>query len=132
MGCSTASFPNTPCCGMVALLTQDLLFSSRLAAEARSSGIDLYVLSGTAALIELVKAQALAGILLDLETSGLDVAALLRELPRRETVRVIAYGPHVHERRLAAAAEAGCDEVLSRGQLDKSAPTVLRRLAGVG
>jgi len=29
---------------------------------------------------------------------------------------VVAFGPHVHEERLAAAREAGCDEVLSRGE----------------
>jgi hypothetical protein len=31
-------------------------------------------------------------------------------------LRVVAFGPHVHEERLAAARNAGCDEVVSRGE----------------
>jgi hypothetical protein len=96
----------------VALLTQDLMFSSRLAAEARRSGIDLVVLPGQSSL-------------------GLDVAELMDAVRRGGVSRVAAYGPHVHAGRLAAATAAGCDEVLSRGQLDKSSAAVLRRLAGI-
>jgi hypothetical protein len=33
--------------------------------------------------------------------------------------RIIAYGPHVDEALLADAKEAGCDEVLTRGQFNK-------------
>jgi hypothetical protein len=41
--------------------------------------------------------------------------------------RVIAFGPHVHEDRLAAARAAGCDSVLSRGQFFSQAENVLGR-----
>jgi hypothetical protein len=115
----------------VALLTQDLMFSSRLAAEARRSGIDLVVLPGQSSLLPLPAETGVAGLLIDLETPGLDVAELMDAVRRGGVSRVAAYGPHVHAGRLAAATAAGCDEVLSRGQLDKSSAAVLRRLAGI-
>jgi hypothetical protein len=30
--------------------------------------------------------------------------------------KIVAFGPHVHEAKLAAARSAGCDEVISRGR----------------
>jgi hypothetical protein len=41
---------------------------------------------------------------------------------------ILAYGPHVHEDRLAAARAAGCDAVVSRGQLDREADSLLATL----
>lgn len=37
-------------------------------------------------------------------------------------VRMVAFGPHVQESRLAAAADAGCSPVLSRGQFQARLP----------
>ena len=43
---------------------------------------------------------------------------------------MIAYGPHVDEAVLADAAEAGCDQVLTRGQFNKQYPELLQGAAG--
>ena len=40
--------------------------------------------------------------------------------------RVVAFGPHVHEQRLAAARDAGCDLVVSRGQFFSQLETILK------
>jgi hypothetical protein len=42
---------------------------------------------------------------------------------------IVAYAPHVHEDRLRAATEAGCNEVLSRGQFDRQMDDILARYA---
>jgi hypothetical protein len=56
-------------------------------------------------------------LLVDLDHPEADMAALFRELAQlRVRPRVAAYGPHVKEHLLTAAAEAGCDIVLSRGE----------------
>ena len=61
-------------------------------------------------------------VIVDLSTPGLDVAGFVKRLrgikasDAMSELRIIAFGPHVHEDRLAAAREAGCDEVMSRGQ----------------
>jgi hypothetical protein len=57
--------------------------------------------------------------LVDLTLDGLDVDDLMQQLAvhEGEPPRVIAYGPHVHEERLAQARAAGC-EVLTRGEFN--------------
>ena len=46
---------------------------------------------------------------------------------RRRRPTIVAFGPHVHEERLAAAREAGCDEVVSRGQFFAQLDAILGR-----
>src|SRR5260221_690268 len=102
-------------------LTADLVFSSRVAAVAERLGARMQLVSAPAVLLEkLTAAGDRPVVLLDLNTSGFDPQTLVPEL-RRGTpapVAVIAYGPHVHEARLAAAVAAGCEPVLTRGQFN--------------
>ncbi len=68
-------------------------------------------------------------VLLDLSMAGFDPRQWVPRLrasanPPRG---IVAYSPHVHQERLAAAAEAGCDEVLTRGQLHAKLDAVLER-----
>ena len=42
------------------------------------------------------------------------------------SVHVVAFGPHVHEERLAAAREAGCDVVVSRGKFFAELDAILK------
>ena len=71
----------------------------------------------------------------DLRTPGLDVQALMRTLQGRKgaPVQVLAFGQHVHETLLAQAEEAGCDEVVSRGEFERRFDAALARLvSGAG
>jgi DNA-binding NarL/FixJ family response regulator len=106
-------------------LTTDLFFSSRVLGVAKSAGWDLQTVGTLAALKErLTGADACPLVLIDLTLPKLEldrtVAAVRERFP---AARIVAYGPHVQEFALAAAAAAGCDEVLSRGQLDRSLPS---------
>lgn len=49
-----------------------------------------------------------------------DIGQTVEDLRERfgNQLRCVAFGPHVQEARLQAAAAAGCDPVLSRGQLN--------------
>ena len=57
-------------------------------------------------------------MVLDLETAGLNPSTLLgNDKPAdASSPKILAFGPHVHAKRLADARAAGCDEVLSRGE----------------
>jgi len=68
-------------------------------------------------------------VLVDLSTQGLDLRALIRRLRAvsSRAISIVAYGPHVQEANLAAAREAGCDEVLARGQIDLQIEAMLAR-----
>jgi CheY-like chemotaxis protein len=65
--------------------------------------------------------------LLDLSMPGLNVAdavARLRDAVGPEAA-ILAFGPHVHAAKLAAATKAGCDRVLTRGQFSRDMASVL-------
>jgi CheY-like chemotaxis protein len=109
-------------------LTKDLFFASRVTATARSLGAELQVVGSLDDLLQKAKEQAYSLVLLDLDTPGADPAAIVAGL-REQTAAppaVIAFGSHVHEARLAAAHQAGCDQVLTRGQFDRRMAEILR------
>jgi len=70
-------------------------------------------------------------VLIDLTMSGVDLNELLARLKATDPApqSVMAFGPHVHRQRLDAARQAGCDRVLTRGQLHEHAAEVLGEFA---
>jgi CheY-like chemotaxis protein len=114
----------------IIFLTNDLVFSSRVAGAAARNRLSLQTAVSAAALIELTtSADARPLVLLDLNAPGVDPAQVVPALraladPPRA---IIAYGPHVHEKRLSAAKGAGCEEVLTRGQFSAQMDEVLRK-----
>ncbi len=113
------------------LLTSDLMTASQAQGAAARAGCPLKTVAGAAALVAEAARQAPTLVIVDLTTPGLDIQALvpqLTELARRP--QILAFGPHVHEARLEAAAAAGCDRVISRGQFHAQAEQILARCAG--
>jgi DNA-binding NarL/FixJ family response regulator len=100
------------------LLTGDLMVASRVAGAAARVGVSLE----TAATVERAVALCEQGrarlVLVDLSAPALKPRELVERLASVATVRprIVAFGPHVHEALLSAAREAGCDEVVSRGE----------------
>lgn len=93
------------------LLCDDLIFSSKITATARAQGLTVRVARSVDALLAMLPTPASA-VILELDHSDFDVAALKAQLP----MRVIAYGSHVNVERLKAARSAGCDLVMPRSQ----------------
>ncbi len=114
----------------VLFLTSDLVFSSRVAASASQMGATLRTVMAPAKLADEFAAHPDVSLLLiDLYMPGLDIAAVVVEARAAvsHSLGIVAYGPHVHEDRLGAAREAGCDEVLTRGQFNSQIDAVLSR-----
>ncbi len=102
----------------VLALVSELMTQSTIAAAATRAGVTLMAV-GTAQQLLAVAAKAQpALVVLDLSQPALDVGLLLADLRPllAPSCQVVAFGPHVHKARLEAAAAAGCDRVLSRGQ----------------
>ncbi|HEV2968407.1 MAG TPA: hypothetical protein VGY55_00370 [Pirellulales bacterium] len=78
---------------------------------------------------QVAAAEAPPFVLLDLNVPGLDPRQLVPDLRAAASPprAIVAYGPHVHEDRLAAATAAGCDEVLTRGQFNARMDEVLAK-----
>ena len=109
-------------------MTGDLVISSQARSAAEACGVMLALARTPEELLRLTAEQAPRLVVLDLTVPGLDPVALvgqLRQLAAPPTV--IAFGPHVREDQLAAAREAGCDLILSRGNFQRTATDLLRR-----
>ena len=100
------------------MLSDDLIFFSRVAGTARAHGLVVKQAKTAAALLEIAKREPPGGVILDLQNDGLDLPVLISEL--RATCpampNVIAYGSHVEAETLRAARVAGCDTVMPRSQ----------------
>lgn len=105
------------------LLTADLLIASQMPA---GQGV-LKVVSKPAQAVEECNRSPIHLIAIDLTLAGLDIAGLVVQLRVLDAPpsSIIAFGPHVQTARLQAAREAGCDEVISRGELHVRLPKLL-------
>ncbi len=107
---------------MILFLTRDLFFIPVLQAAAGRCDAEMV----TAFSIDAPQATGLpagetTACIIDLSSVAVDemqnvVDSLRARFPHAQ---VVAFGPHVQEQRLQSAHGAGCDQVLTRGQLNK-------------
>ncbi len=116
---------NTSPLGLV--LSDDLLFTSRILGTARDLGLRFRSARSAANLETLAEQEAPRCVLLDLSNPGLDIAQLLQNFRARchPMPRVVAYGSHVDTATLRAGREAGCDPVLPRSKFVEELPKAL-------
>jgi CheY-like chemotaxis protein len=102
----------------IVLLTGDLMVVSRVGGAAMGPGVEMVTASSTQQAAELCDDAGARLLVVDLSMPMLDVSALVRQVKSNGSggPTIVAFGPHVHEDRLAAARAAGCDQVVSRGQ----------------
>lgn len=116
---------------MIAFVTSDLVFPSRVAGVAQRLGAKLLTAGTIAALApNLEPPPSVMVALLDLNSPGVDptvVVPWFKGLPTPPKA-IVAFGPHVHKAKLEAAQAAGCDYVLSRGQFDAQMDKLLEEL----
>ena len=110
------------------LLSDDLIFSSRIAGTARAVGCVLKTARTPAVLETLARQEAPRCVIVDLANPGLDIVALMEQLRSicPTMPRVVAYGSHVDTASLRAGREAGCDPVLPRSKFVEDLPTALQ------
>jgi DNA-binding NarL/FixJ family response regulator len=102
------------------------MFSSRLIGAARALSVPLQLVAAPGELPDKLAADCRL-VLVDLSLAGLDLLAAIEAVRERApAARIVAFGAHVDEAALAAARQAGCDEVLSRGQFHKQYAELLR------
>jgi CheY-like chemotaxis protein len=108
------------------LLSDDLIFTSRISGTGRDLGLNVIAARSQTALLDVAVRQPPTCVIVDLAFPALDVPALiagLGQLPHRP--RVVAYGSHVDTASLKAARAAGCDVVLPRSKFVEDLPTEL-------
>ena len=109
------------------LLSDDLIFASRIAGTARTLGLEVRQVRTADQLSELATRLQARCVIVDLAFPGLDLPDLMRRLGETGAPRVVAYGAHVDPESLRAARAAGCAPVLPRSKFVEDLP---RELAG--
>jgi len=109
------------------LLSDDLIFTSRITGTGRDLGLLIQSARSTPLLQALACRQTPRCILVDLANPGLVIAELMDWLRQslQPLPRVVAYGSHVDTATLKAAREAGCDPVLPRSKFVEDLPRQL-------
>src|SRR5438270_732684 len=109
------------------LLSDDLMFSSRITGTARDLGLTIKPARSVDVLEKLARQEAPRCVIVDLANPGLSVATLIKDLREVCTPmpRVVAYGSHVDAAGLKAARDAGCDIVLPRSAFVEHLPQKL-------
>lgn len=112
----------------IVLLTTDLTVVSRVEGAAKLVGADVQIAPNAAQALMQCDDSSAKALVIDLSTPALDLGIIqqLAADPKR-SIRIIAFGPHVHEDRLAAARAAGCDLVLSRGQFFRDISAIISK-----
>jgi CheY-like chemotaxis protein len=89
--------------------------------------LELQTVMSGAELLATAAQRAPDTVILDLCMPNIDVAKLVPGLRALQPPpgRVVAFGPHVHGPLLQQAKDAGCDEVLTRGQFHANIDAVL-------
>lgn len=106
----------TPPAGL--LISDDLIFTSRITATARAVGVSVAPVRSMALALAKARESSPPAVIVDLHNPGLDIAGLMAGLREACSAmpRVIAYGSHVDVETLRVARGAGCDRVMPRSQ----------------
>src|SRR5260370_19825967 len=101
------------------LLTDDMIFSSRITGTARALGLDIKPARSVQILKALAQEQVPTCFIIDLANPGLQIDELIKDL--RQLVspmpRVVAYGSDVDTCTLRSARQAGHDPGLPRAKV---------------
>jgi CheY-like chemotaxis protein len=111
------------------LLSDDMIFTSRIVGTGRDLGLTVKAAKSAEALLALVRQETPRCVIVDLSNPGLAVADFMGRLEGASSQRpfVVAYGSHVDTATLRAGREAGCDIVWPRSKFVEELP---RAMAG--
>jgi DNA-binding NarL/FixJ family response regulator len=118
--------------GLCYLLSDDLMFTSRITGTATALGLAVKPVRSLQSLQTLVQKEPPRCVLIDLSVAGRGLADFMRQLKEAGSgvPRVVAYGSHVDAETLRAARELGCDPVLPRSKFVEELPRALPEWIG--
>ena len=109
----------------VIAVVSDLIFATKITSTAATLGVAVKVVRSLDQLSTRLSQESDALVMIDLEADGLDAESAVR-LCRESDRRVVAFGSHVRSDLLAAARDAGADEVLPRSAFTARLPDLLQ------
>ena len=106
------------------LLSDDLIFTSRILGTGRDLGFPIQAARSADALLALASRRTPRCVIIDLANPGLAIGDFVRQLCEACSPMpfVLAYGSHVDTATLRTAREAGCDLVWPRSKFVEELP----------
>jgi CheY-like chemotaxis protein len=113
---------------MILAAVDDLLFSSKIRTVARQVGAELAFARTPDEILQRVRAERPALLLVDLNSAKADPIGTIQAIRADEQlagVRILGFASHVHVDVIRAARDAGADEVLARSAFAARLPEIL-------
>lgn len=102
---------------MVLAAVDDLLFSSKIRATARQAGVEVTFARSPEEILQQARNSRPSLVIFDLNSGKTDPVATIGALkgdPELASIRAIGFASHVHTELIAAARQAGADQVMPR------------------
>jgi DNA-binding NarL/FixJ family response regulator len=112
------------------IITRDLFFASKATGTASALGQTVQSVGTWDAFQNAAAKGELGLLILDLDCPDVSPHDVIAALPTDACITTIAFGPHVHEERLAAARQAGFQQVMPRSRFSATLPEILRAALG--
>jgi len=114
---------------MIVCAIDDLLFSIKISTAAKQLGVSVYFERMRDRVLPTVREKQPSLVIFDLNSSRLDpmsVIAAMKTDPQLRTVKTLGYVSHVDSDAIAAARQAGIDQVLARSAFTAQLGTILQ------
>ena len=102
---------------MIVCAIDDLLFSIKIKEVAKHLGVELYFERSAERIVDTVREKQPSLVIFDLNSARLNPMAAIAALkadPSLASVKTLGYVSHIDSATIAAARQAGADEVLAR------------------
>jgi len=114
---------------MILCVLDDLLFSVKISTAAKAIGADVYFERSPGTVLDRVKQKEPSLVIFDLNSAKLEPMRVISEMksdPSTRGIRTLGFVSHVQSDTIAAAREAGIDEVLARSAFSDKLGEILR------
>lgn len=114
---------------MVLCVVDDLLFCVKISTAAKALGVETYFERSAGAIVERVREKQPSLVIFDLNSRKLrpmEAIAALKADPALKDVATLGYVSHVDSETIAAARQAGVDQVLARSAFVDRLGEILR------
>ncbi len=114
---------------MVLAAVDDLLFSSKIRTTAKLAGVEIAFARSPEAILAQARESKPALLIFDLNSAKTDPLATIAAIkadPSLAAIRTIGFASHVHTELIAAARQAGADQVLPRSAFAGNLADILR------
>ena len=113
---------------MVFCVVDDLLFSVKISTAAKALGVDIYFERAADNVLTRIREKQPHLVIFDLNSSKLrpmEAIAAMKADPALQAIRTLGYASHVQSDTIAAARNAGVDQVLARSAFSERLGEIL-------